>query len=274
MKLFISTDYEGTSGIVAFEQTIEGNPEYAHGRALLTAEVNAAIEGARAGGATETVVNDAHHLMRNLRADELAGEATLVSGRHKPLYMMQGLDGSFDAAFFVSYHGSISNERAILSHTYSPSAFYEVRIDGHVVGESGINALVAAHYGVPLALITGDAATASESEWFAPGAERVVVKESIGRYAASNVHPEVARRLIRDGAQRAMARARDGRPPSYGHPTRMEMQFLTADIAEMAAWIDGVQRTAARTVTMSDDDTLALYKRFVTICYLARTLAD
>ena len=162
MKLFISTDFEGTSGIVAWEQTLEGNPEYAHGRALLTAEVNAAIDGARAGGATEIVVNDAHANMRNLRADELSGEATLVSGRHKPLYMMQGLDASFDAAFFVSYHGGISAATAILSHSYNPGSVYEARVDGHVVGESALNALVAAHHGVPIALVTGDAATGQE----------------------------------------------------------------------------------------------------------------
>lgn len=274
MKIFISTDFEGTSGIVAWEQTIEGNPEYAHGRALLTAEVNAAITGAQAGGATEIVVNDAHHHMRNLRADELAGQATLVSGRHKPLYMMQGLDETFDAAFFVSYHGSISAATAILSHTYNPSAFYEVRIDGQIVGEAALNALVAAHYGVPLVLVTGDAATAAESEWFAPQAERVVVKESIGRFAASNLHPEVARRLIRDGAQRALEQLGEAQTPAFKRPTQIEMQFLTADMAEMAAWIAGVQRTGVRTVTTSDGDLLTLYRRFVTITYLTRSLAE
>jgi D-amino peptidase len=274
MKVFISTDFEGTSGIVAWEQTLEGNPEYAHGRALLTAEVNAAIAGARAGGATEIVVNDAHANMRNLRADELEGGATLISGRHKPLYMMQGLDASFDAVFFVSYHGGISAATAILSHTYNPGAVYEVRVDGHAVGESALNALVAAHHGVPIALVTGDAATGQESEWFAPEAERVVVKESITRYAASNLHPEVARRLIREGAERAVQRLGAMRPPRFGRPARVEIDFLTADMAEMAAWISGVERRGARTVAFGGDDTLALYQRFVAIIALTRGLSE
>ena len=274
MKVFISTDFEGTSGIVAWEQTIEGHPDYAHGRALLTAEVNAAIDGACAAGATQIVVNDAHHNMRNLRADELTGEATLISGRHKPLYMMQGLDGSCDAIFFVSYHGSISAETAILSHTYNPRAVYEARLDGRVVGEAALNALVAAHYGVPIVLITGDAATAQESEWFAPAAERVVVKGSISRYAASNLHPEAARRLIRSGAQRALERLSEARAPTFMRPTRLEIQFLTADMAAMATWIVGVERRGPRLVALEDDDALALYKRFVTIIYLTRSLAE
>lgn len=274
MKVFISTDFEGTAGIVAWEQTLEGNPEYAHCRALLTAEVNAAIEGALAGGATEIVINDAHHNMRNLRADELAGEATLVSGRHKPLYMMQGLDASFDAVFFVSYHGSIGAEAAILSHTYNPGAVYEARLDGHVVGESALNALVAAHHGVPITLVTGDAVTAREAEWFAPGAERVVVKESISRYAASNLHPEVARRLIREGAQRAVSGLGAARPPAFGQPARLEIDFLTTDMAEMAAWISGVRRAGVRTVALDDDNPLTLYQRFVTIIHLTRGLSE
>ncbi len=274
MKVFISTDFEGTSGIVAWEQVIEGNPEYAHGRALLTAEVNAAIEGAVAGGATDIVVNDAHHNMRNLRADELAGQATLISGKHKPLYMMQGLDATFDAVFLVSYHGSISAEVAILSHSYNPRAFYEVRLDGHIAGEAAINALVAAHYGVPIALVTGDRATADESAWVAESAERVVVKESIGRFAASNLHPDVARQMIRAGAERAMHNAGQMRPPTFERPARLEMQFLTADMAEMATWIGGVERTGPRTVAMHDDDTLALYRRFVAITSLTREIAE
>src|SRR3989440_4317345 len=184
MKLFLSTDFEGTSGIVAWEQIIEGSAEYEQGRLLLTNEVNAVINGALEAGATEFVVNDSHHHMRNLHPQDLVGKATLITGRHKHLYIMQGLDASFDGVCFVSYHGSIGAERAVLSHTYNPGAIWEVRINGEVVGESGLNALVAAHYGVPVILVSGDAATAQEVRTFAPQAETVVVKDSIGRFAA------------------------------------------------------------------------------------------
>ena len=164
MKVWMSLDMEGVAGIVDWEQCRPGNPAYALGCELLQAEVNAAITGAIAGGATEIVLNDSHGRMANLDPRQVAGGARYLSGRHKPLYMMQGLDGSFDAVFFVSYHGSISAETAILSHTYNPRAVYEARLDGQVVGEAALNALVAAHYRIPIVLITGDAATAQESE--------------------------------------------------------------------------------------------------------------
>src|SRR3989475_7185443 len=189
MKLFLSTDFEGTSGIVAWEQIIEGNPEYEQGRQLLTDEVNAVITGALEGGATEFVVNDSHHFMRNLHPQDLLGRATLITGKHKPLYMMEGLDASFDGVCFVSYHGSIGAEHAVLAHTYNPGAIWEVRMNGEVVGESAINALVAAHYDVPIIFVSGDKVTAQEAQRIAPNAEKVVVKQSLGRFAAANLHP-------------------------------------------------------------------------------------
>jgi D-aminopeptidase len=117
--------------------------------------------------------------MRNLHPQDLGGQAMLITGRHKPLYMMEGLDGSFDGVCFVSYHGSIGGERAVLSHTYNPGAIWEVRLNGEVVGESGINALVAAHYVVPIIFVSGDEVTVREAEIVAPKAEKVVVKQSL-----------------------------------------------------------------------------------------------
>jgi len=162
VKVFLSSDMEGTAGVVDWEQCVGDRPEAAAGRALLLAEVNAAIEGAMAGGATEIVVNDSHYNMRNLPADALAGDASYISGSHKPLYMMQGLEGSFDAVLFVSYHGSVGAP-AGLSHTYNPRAVMEARLGGVVTGEAGINALVAAHYGVPVVLVTGDRCACEET---------------------------------------------------------------------------------------------------------------
>src|SRR5205085_5940914 len=150
--------------IVAWEQIIEGKAEYEQGRKLLTNEVNAVISGAMEAGVKEFVVNDSHHDMRNLHPQDLLGKATLITGKHKPLYMMEGLDNSFDGVCFVSYHGSIGAERAVLSHTYNPRAIWEVRINGEVVGESAINALVAAHYGVPVIFISGDTATTEQAQ--------------------------------------------------------------------------------------------------------------
>jgi len=127
MKVFISSDMEGTAGVVDWSQCMLGEPEYDYYRTLLQAEVNAAIEGARAAGANAFLVNDSHSKMQNLRPDTLAGHARYLSGSHKPMYMMEGLDASFDAIFFVSYHGSMSTS-APLSHTYNPRAIAEVSL--------------------------------------------------------------------------------------------------------------------------------------------------
>jgi D-amino peptidase len=274
MKLFLSTDFEGTSGIVAWEQIIEGNAEYEQGRRLLTDEINAVIRGALDGGASEFVVNDSHHDMRNLHPQELTGLATLITGKHKPLYMMEGLDASFDGVCFVSYHGSIGAEHAVLSHTYNPRAIWEVRINGEIVGESGINALVAAHYGVPIIFVSGDAVTAKEMESVAPHAEKVVVKQSLGRFAAAHLHPTIACQMLRDGAYRAVSNISTMRPPQFTLPVPLEVTFLVADMAEMAAWVRGVEQIGPRTVILSNDNLLDLYRTFVTIVTLTRSLVD
>src|SRR5260370_6969052 len=155
MKIFLSSDMEGTAGVVDWDQCIGDGPEAAAGRQLLLDEVNAAIEGALAGGATEIVVNDSHASMRNLPPRELAGQASYLSGSHKPLYMMQGLDGSFGAVLFVSYHGS-AGAPACLSHTYNPRAVVEARLAGVVTREARINPLGAPHYAVPAARARAD----------------------------------------------------------------------------------------------------------------------
>ncbi len=274
MKVFLSSDIEGTAGIVDWQQVLGPHPEYELGRRLLLGEVNAAIDGALDGGATEIVVNDSHWTMQNMPPAELHGRASYISGKHKPLYMMEGLDASFDAAFLIAYHGSISSQTAILSHTYNPFAVYDVKLNGVVVGESAINALVALQHGVPVALITGDRQTAEEAERFMPGIEAVVVKESITRYAAHNLHPEVACELIEAGARRALERLGSLGPPAIDLPARLDVTFLTADMADMATWIRGVDRTDTRSVRIEDSEPLRLYRTFVTVVALTRTIQE
>jgi len=169
VKIYISSDMEGTAGVVDWDHVMADGPLYEYYTGLLTREINAAIEGAMTAGATEFLVNDAHSKMANLRPDALAGSARYLSGRFKPMYMMQGLDATFDAVFFISYHGSMGSKSSNLSHTYFPTAFAEVTLNGVVAGEAGINTLVAQAYGVPLVLITGDQVTADEIAPFAPG---------------------------------------------------------------------------------------------------------
>jgi D-amino peptidase len=271
MKVFLSTDMEGTAGVVDWDQCAGDGPEAAAGRRLLLAEVNAAIEGAVEGGATQIVVNDSHSVMRNLPPDELAGEASYISGSHKPLYMMQGLDESFDACLFVSYHGSVGAP-AGLSHTYSPRAVTEVRLDGVVTGEAGINALVAAHYGVPVVLVTGDDCACAETAALIPGIRIAVVKHYVSRVAAHSLHPVRARELIKEEARAAVAGAPAARPPEL-EPGALEISVRHTDIAEAASWVRGVDRTGPRELRICGPDRLATYRAFCAAILLTRTIA-
>jgi D-amino peptidase len=272
MKIFVSSDMEGTAGVVAWEQCVGDGPEAAAGRELLLAEVNAAIEGALAGGATEIVVNDSHAHMRNLPPQDLGGRASYISGSHKPLYMMQGLDDSFDAVLFVSYHGSVGAP-AGLSHTYNPRAVAEARLNGVVTGEAGINALVAAHYGVPVVLVTGDRTACEETAALLPGIHTAVVKEPVSRMAAHSLHPERARELIREAAQQAVADAAQA-PPSLGPVATLEISVRTTDIAEAAAWVRGVDRAGPRELVIAGEDLLAVYRSFCAAILLTRSVAQ
>lgn len=273
MKVYLSSDMEGTAGVVDWAQCRGPGVEYEIARDLLLGEVNAAIDGAVAAGATSVLVNDSHSTMANLPPDRLHAQASYLSGSHKPLYMMEGLDASFDAILFISYHGSMGTS-GVLSHTYNPRAVAEVRINDLVAGESGVNALVAAAYAVPVVLVTGDQTVGPEAARFCPGIEVVQVKTAITRFAANSLHPEQARELIRAGAATALSRLDTMAPPEFELPARLEVDYRTADMAEQATWVGGVERVGDRTVLVADDDPLAVFRRFITTVALTRSLTE
>lgn len=274
MKVYLSSDMEGTAGIVDWDQCTAEGRDYARFVSLLTDEINAAIEGAVEGGATEFVVNDSHSAMHNLDPRALSSGARLISGRYKPMYMMEGLDSSFDAVFLVSYHGSMGAERAVLSHTYSSRAIAEVWIDDRIAGEAAINALVASAYGVPIVLVTGDQTTEIETRPFCPDARFAVVKDSISRFAANSLHPSEACALIRREARLAVEGAASARQRDFSTHTTITVRFTTADYADLADRIVGVERVDALHARISGTDPLELYRTFLTVVYLTRGLAS
>ncbi len=272
MRIYISCDMEGVAGISDWQQVSPG-PEFALGRRLLLAEVNSAIDGAEEAGADSFLVNDSHGAMQNLPPDQIHGTADYLSGRHKPLYMMEGLDRSFDAIFFIGYHGAIDGPPAILSHTYSPVAVMGASLDGILAGESGINCLVAAHYRVPVALVTGDQHTAAQAEPFCAGAEMVVVKHSLTRFAARSLHPEAARRAIRDGARAAVERLGSLQAPQVSSPVSLRLRLRDADLVAMATAVRDVSRESDTEISVSGQDPLAVFRNFVAVLQIIRSLA-
>lgn len=273
MRVYLSFDMEGVAGIVDWAQCRpDGGMAYEVGCALTLGEVNAAIDGAIAGGAGEVVVNDSHGAMHNLDPRSLRPPATYLSGRHKPGYMMEGLDGSFDAVFLVGYHGSISGSPSTLSHTYNPEVVSGVRLNGQYVGESGINALVARESAVPIAFLSGDAVTIEEAKGFAPDCVSVVTKESASRFAAHSLHPQTACARIEEGARRAAEAVGAGgiAPPRIDLPATLEVDLQTADMAEVATWVKGVERAGNRTVRIAGSSGLELFGSFVALTYITR----
>ena len=147
MKVYISADMEGTSGIVHSNQTEPEHAEYPAARKLMIGEVNAAIEGAFKGGAKEVLVNDSHDGMRNLAVEDMHPDAIVLSGAPKPHSMMTAIDASFDAAFFTGYHARAGSSFANLDHTWDgPRVIQGVWLNGVEVGEVGLNAALAGHH--------------------------------------------------------------------------------------------------------------------------------
>ncbi len=256
MKIFISVDIEGVCGVVNSDSTGPGGKTYDEARQQMTEEVNAAVEGAIAGGATEIVVNDSHGGMNNLLPRQLHPLAEVILGTPKPLMMMQGLDDNCDACMFVGYHSRM-HARGILSHTISGGAVSNVWVNGVLCGEIGINAGLAGHFGVPVVLITGDKDAAEEAVALLPSVEVAVVKEAFTRYSAKHLHPKTAADVIRTQAKRAIEKRPAWQPLVFRPPITMRIEFLNAGMADAAAFlpsslrVDGsiVEYTAADYVT-------------------------
>jgi len=256
MRVYISVDMEGVAGVVHESQTDPVTPafaaEYARFRRLMTAEANAAVEGALAAGATRILVNDSHWFMRNLLAEELHQAAELLSGDPKPRSMVQGIEDGFDAALCIGYHARAGTPNAILDHTYA-DRIHEVRLNGKAVGELGLNAAFAGTHRVPVALVSGDAALAAEAkDLLGPGVATVVVKHAVSRHAAQSVAPVVACRMIREEVAGALKRSHAPFVPAT--PIALEVDFALTIHADMAELCPGATRTAGRTVSFTHQD--------------------
>jgi D-amino peptidase len=267
MKVYISCDMEGISGVVAGKQTQMDGEEYKRAQKLMTGELNAAIEGALAGGASGVLVNDSHGSMRNILIEELNPAAQLISGSPKPLSMMQGIDESFDVAFFIGYHAQAGTAYSVLDHTYS-GIVYQVSLNGRPVGETGLNAALAGHFGVPVVLVTGDKLLVEEATALLETVEGVAVKESYGRCAAKCLVPDAVHDLIRQAAQRALLGER--KPFIVEPPITLAIDFTSSAHLDMAELIPGSRRTGGRHIEYTHDDLLTVYKVWRAMLTLAR----
>lgn len=260
LKVFISVDMEGVSGLINWDETSQGGPDYPLFRKLMTEEANAAISGALDAGATEIVVRDAHDSARNILPDLLRPEARLIREWNGPLSMMEGIDKTFDAVVFIGYHARAGTPDAVLKHTMSLSLF-DVILNGVRMPEGGWNAAIAGYYDVPVVFLSGDSAIGKQIREILGPIETVAVKDGIGK-AASMIHPSKAQEMIQKGVASALRNLKAYKPYKPASPYKLEIVFNDENQALRASWIPGAVRTSERSVAFTSTDFMDIIKDF------------
>jgi D-amino peptidase len=240
--------------------------EYERFRGFMTDEALAAIEGARAAGATEFVVADSHGNGESLLIDRFPKDVTVVRSWPRPLAMMQGIDETFAAAIFIGYHSSTTNPQGVRAHTMSSATLADVKLNGISVPEAGLNAAIAGHFGVPVVMISGDDAIVKEAQALLGPLEAATVKWAYGFHSARTLTPAASCEKIRVAAGRALGRLKDFRVYRVKEPVELDLRFKNYRPAELLAYLPGVERTDAHAIRFHGRDVLEVtrFLEFVT----------
>ncbi len=267
MRVHIISDIEGVAGIVRWAQTGGDQPLYHEGRKLYTEEINAAVRGAKAGGATEIVVMDCHgaggeYDFNSLLPDQLDPDCEFVIQSEWTEYT-GCLEQGCDAALFVGMHAMAGTPDGVMSHTVSGQAWQSLKFNGTLVGETGINAALCGNWGCPVLLVTGDRATCREATaLLGDGLTTVEVKTGIGRYSARSLAPVKARTLIEEGAKQALKDLKAVAPYDPGKPCEIEIRFTTADRLVEYRNRRGVEQIDALTLVSKAADWWTAWSQF------------
>ncbi|WP_127903879.1 M55 family metallopeptidase [Solirhodobacter olei] len=265
MKVFLSADIEGTAGIVHWDEATRTHSDYAEFHALMTGEVVAACEGARAAGADEIVIKDAHSSARNLILDRLPDYARIIRGwSGHPDLMMYGLDPDFAAAIYTGYHAKAGSDANPLAHTLT-GRINRLLLNGEMASELTLNALCAAGYGVPSAFLSGDAGICADAEAMLPGIVTVATLEGAG-YGASSHSPERARAMIREGVERALSKDMAGQIPTIADRFEMIIEFNNPSDAYKASWYPGAKAHGPCAVAFETTDFFEIQRALRFIC--------
>lgn len=267
MKLYTSIDMEGISGLVDYQFVTPGERFYARGQQLMTDEVNYVAESAFELGCKEFIVNDAHGKMNNLLIEKVHGDIKLVSGEVKPYSMMQGIDHSFDGAFFLGYHARASTP-GVMSHTM----IFGVRsmwLDEHEIGEMGFNAYLAGYYDVPLLLVAGDDATCREAEALVPGVTTACVKVAQSRSSAICLTPNNSKVLLQEKTQDALSKIAKVKPLRTIEKPTLHIEFANYGQAEWAALMPGAEIEKGTIVKFTARDVKEAYQAMLVMTELA-----
>lgn len=268
MKLYISVDMEGITGLVDHTHVDSSKHNYERSRKIMTQEANYVITKAFETGCEEVIVNDSHSKMNNLLIEDLHPDTQLITGDVKPFSMVQGLDDSFKGAVFVGYHA-----RASMSGVMSHSMIFGVRnmwINDVQIGELGFNAYVAGYFGVPVIMVAGDDGAAREAEALIPNITTAVVKESISRSAAKSLTPIKAGELIAEKTEQAIKNSEKVKPLTPPDNPVLRIQFANYGQAEWANLMPGTEIEVGTTIVrFQAKDILEAYQAMLVMTELA-----
>lgn len=247
MRIHISVDMEGITGLVDADDVQPGGRDYERGRLMMAEDVNAAVRGAIAAGATDITVNDAHGPMRNLHPEAVHPAARLIRGRPKRMGMLEGLAPEHDALICVGYHAR-AGALGVLSHSFMGHEIEDMWLDGRPVGEIGLAHATAAAVGVPVVALTGDDSACAEMTQWDDSVTTVAVKYARDRFAAELRPAEEARTAIEKAVATSLTTSPKEARPTAADPATLTVRWQSASVASLLQDIPGVTATDTRTV--------------------------
>lgn len=255
LKIYIAADMEGVDGVSTWDVQGEARGrEYEKFRELMTQEVNAAVAGAFDAGASEVLVSDSHGDAQNIDVEALDKRAQLVRAWPRPLLMMQGIDTSFGAAVLIGYYARQGDFPAVLAHNMNSQRIMEIKYNRNTMPDAGLAAAIAGDFGVPVVFVSGDQTVGQEMKRLLGPIETATVKQAIGFYAATMLHPETAQRLIREGVKRGVERRGEIKAYRLSRPIRLEITFKQTVNAEVVSYLPGVERLTGDTIAFTGKD--------------------
>lgn len=262
MKVLIAVDMEGISGVTCWDHVLPGHSEYPRGRRWMTADVNAAVEGAAQAGADEIVVTDGHWDGSNILIEELDPRARLINGTPSPLSMIQGVQDGVDAAVFIGYHAMAGTRNAILDHTWSSLRMHNFWLNGTLAGEIAMNAAGCGHFGVPVVAISGDQSACAEAAALIPGIKTAQVKKANGRMNAECLSLQQAQQVITSAVKQGLESRSQIKPYTLPGKVTFAVEFYRSDMADWAEGLPCAKRVNARILEYTGDDILSASRAF------------
>lgn len=275
MRVYISMDAEGISGIYKLAQVMPGHTEYDYARKLMAGDINAAVAGACDAGAENVFVCDAHNGGDNLHITDLDERTILCSGADRPFSMAEGAELGYDAALLIGYH-TRKGSKGVISHSYAYGSMVEMRINGKIASEYELIGYMIGYYGVPVVFLSGDDIITADARANVPGIHTVETKRCISNGAAACLHPNVTGRRIREEVKAALLnlKAEGIAPMQLEGPVTIDVRYTAEAQAWKAMQASGTIRLDEATVRYLGEDYKEAFTAFLAGTTLAGTFRD